>query len=200
MVDIAGLLRRIENTEAKHGGVAKPEGEPGDEANLGDFDDAQPPGGIDPVPHRAAGKNAGADIVADRVAGKAAERGGAIRHFVAADRAQREQIVKGERQIGGGDKQPGNEERPPIGRLDRVNQFVKVDIAQNVIEHDRGDDDDGEAEDHTQSTEADFFVEEMRAGAQSFQHSALQTGCSCIDRPSRAAHPAQTAPTSRCRS
>ena len=60
-----------------------------------------------------------------------------------ADRAQREQIVEGQRQIAGGDEQPA---------IMRVRQSVAssasisssdVDIAQDMIEHDNRDRDDG---------------------------------------------------------
>ena len=122
LVDGARGLRRIEHAEAEHGGVAEPESQPGDEADLGDLDHAQSPGGIDAVAHRAAGEDAGADIVPDRVAGEAGQRRDAIRHLGAADRAQREQIVEGERQIAGGDEKAGNAERAPVGRLERVDR------------------------------------------------------------------------------
>ena len=66
--------------EAEHGGIAEPEGQAGDEADLRDLDGARSPGGIDAIAHRAAGEDAGADIVTDRIAGEAGERGAAVRH------------------------------------------------------------------------------------------------------------------------
>src|SRR5262249_62071833 len=93
----------------------------------------------------------------------------------------------------------GDNEGPPVGRLQRVDERVEVHIAQNVIEDKAGDDDDGEAESHAQSTEADLLVEQMRDGAQSVQHSALPTtimGSLTASRSPRSAgrpHPGTTA-------
>ena len=131
----ARRLRRVENAEPQHGGVAEPEGQPGDETDFGDLDDGEPPAGIDPVAHRAAGEDAGADIVADRVAGEAGERRDAIGHLEAADRAQREQIVEGQRQVAGGDEQAGDDEGVPVGRFERIEEVVGIDIAQDAVEH-----------------------------------------------------------------
>ena len=74
------------------------------------------PGGIDPVTHGAAGKDTGADIVPDRITREAAQHGGPVRHLGAADRAQRKQIVEGQRQVAGGDEESGDEEGPPVGQ------------------------------------------------------------------------------------
>ncbi len=43
LIERARGLRRIENAEAEHGGIAEPERQPGDETDFGDFDDAQAP-------------------------------------------------------------------------------------------------------------------------------------------------------------
>ena len=67
-------------------------------------------------------------------------------------------------------------ERPPVGRLERVEQRVEIDVAQDVIEHDHRDDDDGEAQRDAHAAEADVSLEEMRGRAQPLRHPALQTG------------------------
>ena len=63
----------------------------------------------------------------------------------------------------------------------RVDQRVGIDVAQDAIEHDDGDDDDGEAERDAEAAPADALVEKVRGVAQGLQH--FRTGCSRINRP-----------------
>ena len=86
--------RLVGDAQPEHGGVAEPEGQAGDEADFCDVDGAEAPGRIDPVAHRPAGEHAGADIVADRVAGEPGQRRDPIGRVGAPDRAQREQVVE----------------------------------------------------------------------------------------------------------
>ncbi len=176
LIERARRLRSIENAQTQHGGVAEPEGQPGDEADLGDLDDGKAPAGIDAVAHRTAGKDAGADIVADGVAGESRQCGDAIWHLGTADRAQREQVVERQRQIAGGDEQSGKNERRPIGRFQRVDQRVGIDVAQDAVKHHRGDRDDGQAERDADPAPADLAAEKMRGPAQLLQHTAFRTG------------------------
>ena len=88
------------------------EGEAGDEADLRNVDRAQAPGRIDAIADRTAGERAGADIVPNRIAGETAKRRDAVRHVVATDRVQREQIVEGQREITGGGEQCRQHDRP----------------------------------------------------------------------------------------
>src|SRR5947208_6141047 len=74
LVDRRSCLRMIRNPDPQHRGIAKPERQSGQEAYLGNVDRVEPPVGIDAVAHRAAGKDAGTDIVPDRIAGKGSER------------------------------------------------------------------------------------------------------------------------------
>ena len=74
----------IGNAKPQHGGVAEPEGQARHEADLRHFDGVKTIGRINAVAHRAAGKHGGADIVTDRIAGEAGQRGDAIGNFVAA--------------------------------------------------------------------------------------------------------------------
>ena len=174
MIDGSRGLRRLEHADPEQGGVAEPEGEPGNKADLGDFDDAQAPGGVDAVAHGAAGEDARANIVSDRIAGEARERRDAIRHVGAADGAQREQIVEGERHIAGGDEEARNGEGPPVGRLERVEQRLDVEVAQDVIEHNHRHYNDGEAQREANAAEADVSLEEMHRRAQPLRHPVLQ--------------------------
>ena len=78
LIDRGGGFRMTGDAESEHRGVAEPEGQAGQEADLCDVDRVQPPGRIDPIAHRAAGEDAGADIVSDRIAGEGGERVDAI--------------------------------------------------------------------------------------------------------------------------
>src|SRR5512136_2481537 len=89
----------IDDAEAKHGGVAEPEGEAGDETDLRHFDRVEPVRRIDAVANGATGKNRCADVVADRIAGEAGERSNAIGNFGAANGTQGEPVIEGEREI-----------------------------------------------------------------------------------------------------
>ena len=105
LVDGARGLRHIGDAETEHRGIAEPERQAGDEAKLGDLDGVEPPGRIDAVAHRTAGEHAGADVVADRIAGEAAERRDPVGDLRMADRAQGEQVVEGEREVAAGNAQ-----------------------------------------------------------------------------------------------
>src|SRR5882757_5893863 len=116
LVDVGGGLRVIGDAEPEHRGIAEPEGETGEEADLGDVDRVQPPGRIDPVAHRAAGEDAGADIVADRIGGERCKRVDAVRHMGVADRANREQIIEGQGEIA---RRHEQRRQPDLARLGR---------------------------------------------------------------------------------
>ena len=60
----------IGDPQSEHRGIAEPERQAGQEADLCDIDRVQPPGGINPITHSAAREDAGADIVADGIAGE----------------------------------------------------------------------------------------------------------------------------------
>jgi len=68
-----------------------------EEADFCNIDRGQSVIGIDPEPDRAAGKDGGADIVADGVAGEARHRGDAIGDVRLANGSQGEEIIKGQR-------------------------------------------------------------------------------------------------------
>ena len=105
----------VGDAEAQHRGIAEPERQPGEKADLGDVDRVQAPCGIDPVAHRAAGEHAGADIVADRIAGEGGERVDPIGNVGVVDRAHREQVVEGQGEIARGNEQAGQGDRAGLG-------------------------------------------------------------------------------------
>src|SRR5215831_5765734 len=88
LVDRRGGTGHKRDPEAEHRRIAEPEGQPGDEADLGDLDRRQALRRVDAVAHRAAGEHACPDIVSDGVAGEGRERRGRVGHLLAADRAQ----------------------------------------------------------------------------------------------------------------
>ena len=85
------------HADAEHEQIAEPECQPGQEADFCDVDRGQPVVRIDAEADRAAGEYGGADIVADGVAGKTRHRRDAIGHVVLADRAQRKEVIEGQR-------------------------------------------------------------------------------------------------------
>src|SRR5207237_8711808 len=93
----------------KHRRYAKTDGQAGQETDLGDVARVQSPRRINAITHRTAGKDAGADIVPDRIAGECSERVDAVGNLFAADRSDREQVVEGQGEIAGGDEQGGQD-------------------------------------------------------------------------------------------
>src|SRR5205823_12161037 len=73
------------HSDTEHEGIAEPERQPGEETDFGDVDGVQTVVRIDPETDGAAGKYGGADVVADRIAGKTRQRGDAVGHLLFAD-------------------------------------------------------------------------------------------------------------------
>ena len=117
LVDRPGGLRMIGNTETKHGGIAQPEGQAGDETDLRHLDRIETIRRIDAVTHGAAGEYGCADIVADRIAGEAGERGNAIGNFSAADGSQGKPVIKGQCEIAASNKECGGGNMMGLGCL-----------------------------------------------------------------------------------
>ena len=162
------------DAKAEHGGIAEPEGETGEETDLRDVDRVQTPGGIDAIAHRAAGEDAGADIVPDRIGGEAGERIDAVGHVGAADRAHREPVIEGQREIAGGHEQRGKRDLTRLGALDGVDHLVDVDAAEHVIEHIARDADDGDADRNTQLMQDLLVAQKRDRPAYGFQHLDLE--------------------------
>src|SRR6516164_6361694 len=95
------------HADAKHEGVAEPECQAGEKADLGDIDGAQAVLRIDAETDGTAGEDGGADIVADRVAREAGQCGDPVRYVFPADRSEREEIVEGQRAEGANHAQRG---------------------------------------------------------------------------------------------
>ena len=166
LIDQARGLRVIGDAESEHGGIAEPEGQACHETDLRHLDGVETVGRIDAVAHRAAGEYGGADIVTDRIAGEAGKRRDPIRDFLAPDRAQREQVVEREREIAAGDERGGGGDVARLGRLQRSDHLIDIDVAQHVDQHHHRHGDDGEAEQHADPIPADCVLEKSRPGAQ----------------------------------
>ena len=94
-----GCGRRMPgHADAEHEGVAEPECQSGQEADLGNVDRVQSVVRIDPEADRAAGEDGRADVVADGIAGEAGERRDPVGHVLLADRSQREEIIECQRE------------------------------------------------------------------------------------------------------
>ncbi len=160
----------VGDAEPEHGGIAEPERQPGEEADLGDVDRVQAPGGIDPIAHRAAGEDAGADIVSDRIAGEGGERIDAVGDLAVTDGPDGEQVIEGQREIARGDEQAGKGDLARFGLLDGFEDVVDVDVLQHVEEHIAGDPDDGDADHNTQLVQDLLLVQKRDGPAYGFQH------------------------------
>ena len=185
MVDGRGGERRIENAEAEHRGISEPEGQPRHETDFRDLDGSQAPGRIDAVADRAAGEYARAHVVPDRIAGEGGERGRPIRHVVAADRAQRKQVIEGQREISTGDEHAGEHDVAQVRGDQRFDHFGGIDRAQDTIERHRRNRDDGDAERDADPVPPDPSVAEHRRPMQRIEHSALTILWSRLHRSTR---------------
>ena len=174
MIDVGGGFRMIADAEPQHRGIAEPECQAGQKADFGHVDRVQSPRRIDAIAHRAAGKDAGADIVADRIAGEGGERVDAVGNIGAADRAHREQIIKRQGEIAGGDEQRGQRDRAVVGFLDGFDDVVDVDAAQHVVQHVAGDRDDRDADHNTQLMQDLLLAQKRDRPAYCFQHLDLE--------------------------
>ncbi len=91
-----------------------------------------------------------------------------------ADRAYREQIVEGQREIAGCDEQSRQHDLARLGALDGLEHLVGVDAAQHVIEDVAGDADDGDADDNTQPMQDLLLAQKRHRPAYCFQHLDLE--------------------------
>ena len=119
---------------AEHEQIAEPEGEAREKADLGNIDRGQAVIGIDPEPDRAAGKDGGADVVADGVAGETRQRGDAVGDVRLANGSQSEEIIerqraeradhaqRGQRNAMRGDVGERGQDDPGVDPLEGVNQ------------------------------------------------------------------------------
>ena len=180
LIDRGRGLRVIGDAEPEHRGIAEPEGQAGEEADFGDVDRVQPPGRIDPVAHRAAGEDAGADIVADRIGGEGGKRVDAVGNVGVADRAHREQVIEGQREIARRHEQRRQRDLARLGALDGVDHLIGVDAAEHVIEHVARDADDRDADQDPELMQDLLLAQKRDRPAYCFQHLDLELR-SCDD-------------------
>ena len=149
----------VGDAEPEHGRIAEPERQPCEEADLGDVDRVQPPGGVDAIAHRAAREHAGADIVPDRIGGEGGERVDAVGNVIMADGSDREQVIEGQGEIARGDEQAGEQDLTRFGLLDGIEDVVDIDAAEHVEEHVAGDPDDEDADRNSHPVQDLFLVQ-----------------------------------------
>src|SRR6202023_3884628 len=128
------------------------------------------PGGIDAIAHRAAGKDAGADIMSDRIAGEGGERVDAVGNIAAADRPNREQIIECQREIAGGHEQRGQRNLAGFGLLDGLDDVVDIDAAEHMVKHVARDADYGDADCNRQLMQDLLLAQKRDRPAYCFQH------------------------------
>ena len=164
----------IGDPQSQHRGIAEPECQAGQKADLGDVDRVQSPGGIDAIAHRAAGKDAGADIVPDRIAGEGCERVDAVGNIGAADRANREQVIEGQGEIAGRHEQRRQRDLARLGLLDGLDDLVDIDAPQHMVKHVARDPDDRDADRNTQLMQDLLLAQKRDRPAYCFQHLDLE--------------------------
>src|SRR5262249_53666394 len=155
-----GRLRMIRDAKAEDRSIAEPKGKSGNKADLRYLDRIEPICRIDAITHGTAGEHRGADVVSDRIAGEAGERGDAVRHLVASYGPQREQIIESQREVPACHKKSRRGDMVRLGGLERRNYFVDVDIAEHIEEHDRCDGNDGDAQNQADPIPTDRILEE----------------------------------------
>ena len=190
LVDRGGGLGMIGDAETEHRGIAEPEGQAGEEADFCDVDRIEPVARIDAVAHRAAGEDAGADIVADRIAREGCQRIDAVGDVAAADGADRKPVVESQREIAGGDEQSSERNLARLGALDGLDDLEGVDATEHMVEHIARDPDDGDADRNSQPVQDLLLAQNQDRSAYRFQHRVPRVRvrgrqASAVDRHSR---------------
>src|SRR6185312_10726079 len=166
LVNRPGGLRMIGDAEAKHGGVAEPKGETSDKADLRYFDRIEPISRIDAVTHGATGENRSSDVVTNRIAREAGERRNTIRNLVAANGPQSEPVIEGECEVPASDKKSCSGDMMRLGRFQRRDHLIGVDIAEHMKKDDTRNGNDGDAQNHADPITANLFLKKSRHRAQ----------------------------------
>ena len=170
----------VGHAEPKHEQVAEPERQSGEKADLRDVNGIQPVVRIDPEADGAAGEHGGADIVADRIAGEAGQRGNAIGYVLLADRAQREKIIEGQGTERAEHPQCGEPDATVRDLRQRSQDDPGIDAPQRAQQRRNREGDDEEAYGNPQPLPADPFLEATpQRGQQSMHSSSRQGGNKC---------------------
>ena len=179
--------RMPDHADAEHEQIAEPEGQAGDEADLGDVDRGQAVVGIDPEPDRAAGEHRGAEIVADHIGGEARQRGDAVRHVQLADRTQGKEIVERQSAERADHAQRGEADlaRRLLGQ--RGEDDVVVDTLQGADQRRDRKADDQDARDDADPFPADISLEATPQRAQQSMHSSSRRGGNATGAPCKTA-------------
>ena len=91
-----------------------------------------------------------------------------------ADRAHREQVVEGQREIAGRHEQRRQRDLARLGALDGFEHLVDIDAAQHVVEHVARDPDDRDADHNTQLMQDLLLAQKRDRPAYCFQHLDLE--------------------------
>ena len=132
MIDHADRGRLIQQAEAERGHVAEPEGEPGEEADVGDAHRADAVSGINAVADHGRDQRYRADAMRDRIAGEARQRRDPVRHVLAAHGVQREPVIQRDAAIGRGDQHQRECDGREVGGTNDVEDLVVIDIPERV--------------------------------------------------------------------
>ena len=160
----------IGDAQSQHRGIAEPEGQPGEETDFCDVDRVQPPGRVDPVAHGAAGEDAGADIVPDRIGSEGGQRVDAVGNVTVADRADRKPVIEGQGEIARRHEQGRQRDLVRIGGLDGLDHLIGVDAAEHVIENVARSGDDRDADQDPKLVQDLLLAQKRDRPAYCFQH------------------------------
>lgn len=164
----------IGDAKSEHGGIAEPEGQPGEKTDFCDIDRVQSPRRIDLVAHRAAGEDAGADIVPDRIGSEGGKRIDAVGNVGLADRADRKPVIEGQGEIACRHEQRRQRDLARFGTLDGVDHLAGVDAAEHVIEHVARHGDDRDADQDPELVQDLLLAQKRYRPAYGFQHRHLE--------------------------
>lgn len=160
MVHGRGRFRVNGDAEPQNGDIAQPEGQAGNEADLGDINRPEPPGRIDAIAHRTAGKDGEAHIVPHRIGAEPGHGGDAIGHVLLVDGAQGEPVIQGQGGIGAGHHEKGDGHMHRVLRRERLGHIRPGEILKHVIEHPARKADDDEGENETEAMKANPIAQE----------------------------------------
>ena len=173
------------HADAEHEGVAEPEGQAGEKADLGDVDRAKRVVRINPETNRAAGEHGRTDVVADRIAREARQRGDPVGHVLLADRPQREEIIECQRTERADHAQRGkrNAMRRYFGQ--RRQDHAGIDALEGADQRRDREGDDQEARGDPEPSPADPFLEATPERGQQSMHSSSRQGGNMLQASSK---------------
>jgi hypothetical protein len=111
--------------------------------------------------HRRDQRN-GADAVRDRIAGEACESCDPVRQFGATNRAQRQQVIERQADVGSDDQRRGYPDQRHIGVPNDFEYLVDIDALERMRQREDRSGRDGNADNHAKPFQAEAVVGRFR--------------------------------------